>query len=403
MPFDWINEFMSLTESLRSPESFRLWSAISTISSTLERRAGTVTDAVDPLYPNQYIVLAGNPASGKGMVISFSRYLLSDLAASKGGIFIGPDNPTKASFLKQFEKSQKLSINGMGVPLYSAMYVMCRELSVLISKYDREFISDLTDIWDCPRMYTSPRTSTEGARVEAPCLNILAAVTPTDLGDIIPEAAWSTGFTARCLFIYGAGSDSYRDMFTRVKFKDTTILKDRLKEYFHDLHGEFIWDDDAAIALRHWFNEEKQAPVPTYGRLSHYIGRRNEHLMKLSMVSAVSAGHGLSVTLSDLNRAKVWLFAAEETMPDIFRSMHAKSDQQLLTDAHHWLYVNWSTPKLEDRIPIPDRDLYDWFSKKVTHDKVDGMIKLMERTGRMRKATLLNGWIPNTFDKFVDF
>ncbi len=402
MAFDWIEEFLSLTEDFRSPKSFRLWTAISVVGAVLERRAGTVTDGASVLYPNQYIVLAGGPASGKTVMVSMARRCLAELSAERGGVYLGPDNPTKASFIKEFNKSTKMAQNGSGLALYSAMYILCMELGVFISKYEKDFVADLTSIYDNLPIYTAPRASTESVVVQAPTLNILAAATPGALGDTIPEIAWTQGFTSRIIFVHGATPKTYRDMFARNRTLDLKPLQNHLREYFNELHGEFIWEDDAQDANRFWFNDEGQKPVPTYGRLRSYNDRRNEHLMKLAMVSAVSAGHGLTVTLEDFRRAQTWLFTTESEMPEIFRSMHQRSDEQLLSDAHHWLYIEWSTPKLEDRLPIKERFLYDWLAKKLPHEHIEGFIKTMERTGRMRKGDLSGGWIPNDESQFFD-
>lgn len=48
MPSDWITDFVASTETMRSPDSFRLWGGIATIAAVLERRVWTETD-VDKL------------------------------------------------------------------------------------------------------------------------------------------------------------------------------------------------------------------------------------------------------------------------------------------------------------------------------------------------------------------
>lgn len=401
MPSDWIEEYLSLTDQLRSPRSFRLWSAISTLSSVLERRVWTVTD-IDRLYPNQYIILAGGPASGKTIMISFAKTLLSELAAMPGGIYLGPDNPNKSSFVDELEKSSKISINGLGFPMYSAMAVLCMELGVLLSRHDKDFMADLTHFYDNPPIYTSPRRVSKSAVLEAPTVNILAGATPDALNDVIPEVAWDQGFTSRFMFIYGTQPQIYRDMFAKRRSHATDNLKKSLKEFFFDLHGEFVWEEPAQDAIRHWFNEDKLAPIPTYGRLKYYNGRRNEHVMKLSMISAVSAGHGTTVTVEDFRRAQSWLFEAEEQMPDVFRAMVQKSDKQLLTDAHHFLYTFYSKPKREDRVPLKERVIWGFFEDKVPHDRIEGLVSALVKTGRIRSTGLSNEWIPNTFDKIQD-
>ena len=123
--------------------------------------------------------------------------------------------------------------------------------------------------------------------------------------------------------------------------------------------------------------------------------------MKLSMISAISAGHGLTVTESDFRRAQKWLFTAEDQMPEVFRAMHQKSDQQLLDDAWHWMYTEWSNPAIDKRKPIPEKKLWQWFEDKAPGEKIANHVEMMLKTGRMRPAAP-GEFIPNTFEKFRD-
>lgn len=390
---DWIDTFMIATEAMRSPASFRQWTAIATIASVLERRVWTITD-VKPLYPNLYTVLCGAPASGKTIMVGVAREMLSPLIRP-GGIFIGPDNPTAASFMDALENSAKASINGMGVPMYSAMAVMCTELGDLISKYDKDFVAKLTTLFDNPPNYSMPRRSVKSVTIEAPTVNILAAATPDAIGDIMPDTAWGQGFTSRLVFIYGTTPNLRRNIFQKPKETDLDFLKTELKRFFDELHGQFEWEPDAQSAMDIWYNDLKMTPIPDYGRLVNYCGRRDTHFMKLAMISAVSAGHGLSVTLSDFSRAQSWLLEAEKTMPDVFRAMAQKSDSQLLQDCHYWLYTRYSRVARETRGPVKEQEIWRWFEDKTTSEKIPALMRAMETSGRMKRALLLGDWIPN--------
>lgn len=376
---------------MRSPRSFRLWSAIGTIAAVLERRCWTVTD-VKPLFPNLYTVLAGSPASGKTIMVNKSKEMLRPLIRPDG-VKLGPDNPTAASFMDALAGAAKI-VNGLS---HAAMYVPCTELGDLISKFDKDFVAKLTTIFDNPDDYSMPRRSVTSLMIEAPTVNILAAATPDALGDIIPESAWGQGFTSRVIFVYGGIPTMKRNIFKKSSEADLSGLKTLLVEFFEELYGEFIWEPDAQAAMGHWFNEEKLEPVPTYGRLVNYCGRRDTHAMKLAMVSAVSAGHGLTVTLSDFRRAQSWLFEAETTMPDVFRAMAQKSDTQLLQDAHYWLHNRYFRVPKDQRIAIKEREIGRWFESKVPHEKIAGLILALVQNGRARKLEF-GGYIPNPID-----
>jgi len=393
---DWIETALTQTETLRSPRAFRLWTAIATIAAALERRVWTETD-VKPLYPNLYTVLAGGPASGKTIMVNMCKELLAGLV-KPNGIFLGPDNPSAASFMDTLAASSKVSINGMGIPFYSAMTVACTELGDLMSKYDKDFVAKLTTLYDNPANYSMPRRVSTSLNIEAPCINLLAGATPDALGDTIPESAWGQGFTSRLVFVFGTIPKMDRQIFNKRRNVDMTWLKTTLMSFFDDLHGEFIWDADAQAAMERWFNIEKMRPIPTYGRLVNYNGRRDVHVMKLAMVSAVSAGRGLNVALDDFRRAQTWLFEAENEMPNVFRAMAQKSDTQLLQDCHHWLYMKYNRMRPDERAPIDEREIWAWFEPKASTDRIDGLIKAMERTGRMRAALVSGRYIPNPLD-----
>lgn len=384
---------MDLTSSIRSPETFRLWAGITTLSSALERRVWTETD-VEPLRPNMFVVLAGNPASGKGNAIREARKLLTTLIFPENGIHLGPDNPTSASFLDALAASTKTSMNGMGVPMYSALAVLCRELGSLIIKYESQFVANLADIYDNPPNFSAPRRQSKSVNIAAPTINILAAATPATMMDIIPEAAWGQGLTSRIIFVYGSAPTSYRNFFNKRKDVDMESLAADLKMFFHELHGEFEWEPEARAAALKWMNEEDLEPKPNYGRLIHYVGRRTEHVVKLAMISAVSAGHGLTITESDFRRAQKWLFEAEKLMPDVFRAMTQKSDSQILEDVHQIAWVKYASLEREKRKALTESDIWKILEHRAPSERIPYLIKSLESTSRLRKAGLV-GWIPS--------
>jgi hypothetical protein len=391
---DWIEKFLDLTSDLWSPESFRLWAAIGTIASVLERKVYTDTDAFDPLRPNLYIILTGPPATGKGQVITIARQLLG----SVNGLFLAPDNPTKRTFLNALQNALRSNMNGFDP--YCAMTALVPELSVLISKYEKDFVADLTHIYDSPQKYTAPRQTSDDVDIERPTLNILAGTTPDALNDIMPENAWGQGFCSRILFIYGAPVKKYRNIFKKKDNLDTTELEKDLAIWFKDLHGPFIWDQDAMDAWDQWFNVNEMAPVPNYQRLANYVGRRDVFPLKLAMISAVSAGHGNQVMLSDWKRGLGWLLEAEKTMPDVFRAMGQKSDNQLLIDMHHFVWILWKNEN--ERIILPG-EIYSFFSKRAPVERIPHLLKTAEQRGFLLGAGFgsKEGYKPNTPD-FVE-
>lgn len=392
---DFIEEFLHLTDGLPSPESFRLWAGLSALSGPLERKAWTET-YVGQTYPNLYTILCGSPASGKTVALMEVRKVIGHLV----GINLGPDNPTDAAFLDELVKSEKNGPNGMTMIQSSPMTVLCREFSTLIPTYSVSFLSMLGDIYDNPPSYKAPRRHAESVDLKAPNINILACATPAAIGEF-PEGAWGQGFTSRVVFVYGEAPDRYIDVFAKRREVDMSRLKNFIEEVYNDIHGEFEWEEPARQALLDWVNVEKMAPKPDYFRLVNYNGRRNAHILKLSMLSAVSAGRGLTVTLKDFRRAQEWLFAAEAEMPDIFRAMTQKNDNQIMFDCHYWMRGIYGTTDVDKRQPIPHTDVVRWLAERVVSSRIEGIMDTLESSGRIRKAGgggFAKGWIPNSYD-----
>lgn len=381
MPDDWIEEFVDATEGLRSPKLFRLWTAITTVAAVLERRVWCVTDAPTPMRPNLYVILTGTPAAGKGLSISMARELLGNI----DGLYLGPDNPTRRTLLNSIQNARRIPDISMLEP-YCAMTMLVPEFGVLMSKYDKETISDLTHIWDNPKKYTAPRQGSEDVDIDAPTLNILAGATPDTLNDIIPEVAWGQGMTSRFVFIYGTPPNSKRNILKKtIQDSRITGLGVRLNEFFHELIGEMDWEDAANEAMYVWYNDKREGDQPTYSRLVHYCGRREAYMLKLSMISSVSAGNGMSITLSDFERAHKWLLEAEEKMPDVFRAMSLKSDSQLIRDCHYFLYTRFNSVADAKRVPIEEQEIARWYEVRAPSEKINTLIKSMELTGRITK------------------
>lgn len=394
---DWIELFLDVTEGMRSPPAFRLWAAITTVAGALERRVWTATDT-GLLYPNMFTILTGEPAAGKSLMVLEARKIWT----SVHGLKVGPDNPTKASFLDSlFESLQTRSMHGKPF-IYCAMNVACREFGVLFQHNDRAFMEDLTDLYDNPPKYSAPRRTSKSVSIDRPTINVLAAVTPDKLGDFMPEAAWGQGFTSRLLFIYGVNPPTKdRDIFKRQNHeRNYGRLVDHLTVTFNDLFGEFEWEEDAAVELNRWYNAGME-PVPTYSRLRHYLGRRDSHAIKLAMISAVSSKNELRVERSDVDRALYWLIEAEKVMPDVFRAMAQKSDIQLLEDLYNHLRGIWATIAKEKRQEIHESELWQFLSSRVPSERISRIIEMMHRTGRMRPGSYAGTWIPNTRDKII--
>ena len=75
---DWIDSYLKYTDVSEPPKTYRLWSAIATISAVLQRKCYFQWGALT-FYPNMYIILIGPPAARKGTAMDQARPFLEKL------------------------------------------------------------------------------------------------------------------------------------------------------------------------------------------------------------------------------------------------------------------------------------------------------------------------------------
>lgn len=389
---DWIDFYVQETSKVPSPEIYRLWSAITAISGVLERKVWT-TGSAGAIYPNLFTVLVGPPASGKDNAIRPIR----DLWSKVQGLNLSPDNVTKAALIDALGKSLRTVMNGTGdAYTFSCMVVPCPEFGVFFTHHDLEFLSVLNHIYMSPSLYREERRTSGVVEVIKPHLVMLSGTQPDYLNTFLPDEAWGMGFTSRLIMIYAEGAPP-ADLFSYNAFNSTDLII-KLRRIFA-LKGEFSWSKQAIDEINAW-NRAGCPPTPAHSKLLHYNGRRALHVIKLSMISAVAGHEDLNVTLDDFERAREWLLGAEAVMPDIFRAMGARSDQQILADLHLYLYRLWSSVAIEKRKPVHTKDVYEFLFTRVTSEKIPRLSDAAQKLGYITPGKYPDEWIPRPLGHF---
>lgn len=372
---DWIKQYLELTEGLPTPPVFRLWSAIAAIGACMERRAWLST-TMNVLFPNLFTILVGPPGSGKTQAMTPAKRLL----AQSKSVMMAPDDMTKAALLDEMsEHSRRVLYKGETI-IYHPMCVVLSELGTFVNAHDLEFLSVLNDIFDNKDEHRSRRRGHNAGKelkLVRPGLNVLAGTQPGFLNTLLPEEAWSMGFTARLLMIYAPAAPE-TDLFADIEDRG-----DLMRELVAGLVargkilGPFVLSEDAKQKLRLWASKGMR-PIPEHERLAHYRSRRLQYVLKLSMIAACSARADLQVLAEDVERAKSWLLSAEQTMPDIFRDMSAKSDGQLISELHRFVWDLWvkSGAKLEHRKAVHRSSIMQFLALRCPADKAMRVLEL---------------------------
>lgn len=378
---DWITAFLDYTDGLPSPLHFREWAAISCVAGAMERRCWADA-AYKQTFPNLYVILVGPPGTGKSIIDE-----ISTLWRECKAFYVSPSSITKAALIDCLKDSQQTLLPDVGRPQltqYNSLLVAAEEFGVLCPAHDLEFLSVLNVIYTNPTEYAERRRHGNGGKtleIPFPQLNILAGTQPGFLAHTLPEEAWTMGFTSRLIMIYSATSPLLELFQERPQRREQEILLAAGLKAFSKLWGQFKWEKSAAEELNRW-HMAKCPPIPDHAKLANYVARRTQHVIKLSMIAAVSRRHDLIIELEDVQRAKDWLIGAENKMPDIFRDMAQKSDDSVIQELHYYL---WRKYMAEDRKPIHESYMYSFLKSRLPTEKVSRLIEVMERSAMIVK------------------
>ena len=334
---DLVDQFMLYTDGLQSSILYRKWCAITMIGGAMERRIKTVSTSRNNKnvnYANLYVMLIGPPTAGKGVINIVHNLWESTINGVKANAFYcAPHDVTKAALVDSLAAAKQTHIATNYK--YHCLLFAAEEFSGTFAKFEGDFLSFLTIIWNAPSSFIELRRSREvkKIKIDEPLMTILAGYQPEMLNKILLKDAADQGFLRRCIVIWNERADLipiFGDDSSDASFNNSLRgnILDRLSE-ISGLAGEMEWDQDAKT----FFNKGHMSgwkPQPTHSRLTNYLGTRSQFILKLSMIASISESTDMRVQLHHVERARQWLLEAETTMPDAFDHIKGESDSHAI-------------------------------------------------------------------------
>ncbi len=305
---DLIEDFVSATSNMASPEQFRRWCAVSMVSTALTRRVWTCIEDDLKLFPNTYIILVSSPGIGKSRPMS----LVEDLLCPMMWITRSPDEVTRQ---KSIQDIAEVFTEGKQEGAASFFFLVS-EMATFMPEADAAWMQAIARLWDCPPLYH--KSIKTGERTDDfiynAYVNLLFGAQPSWFAEGFPKASYEMGLPARIFFIYADKKP------TRELFKKREQMPKELKKQFQDglrglrgRSGAVEWEPDAIEAFVKWM-DAGQPPLVDDDLLKGYNTRRDMHAGKLALIVACSRGHK-SISLEDLERGWSYMFEAEKEMP----------------------------------------------------------------------------------------
>lgn len=302
-------EYVGITKS-EPPASFHRWSAVSMVGALLGRQC-YLPFGHSHIYPNQYIMIMGSPGTRKSSAINIATKLLRLTGYKR----FSSDRTSKERFLMDMspitDSTDLDDILDLTADEPSETYVAIGEFTDFIGQGNMEFVTMLTNLWDCPSSYTNPKIHGKSVEVNKPVVNILGGNTAQGFTLAFPPEALGNGFLSRLIFVHGEPTGR---KITFPKPPDLVVeasLVERMKEIKKKIKGEFSVSVEAEAIFDKIYTEAVEIDD---NRFKHYGTRRLTHLIKLCMCIAATELR-MVIEVEDVLKANALLYHTERKMP----------------------------------------------------------------------------------------
>src|SRR6478735_6181970 len=207
---DLFELYFEYVKKSESPIIFHRWSLISAVSVWLGRSCW-LPFGPSRIFPNQYIMLIGNPGARKSTAIKGVKRILS----SAGFNSFSAEKTTKEKFLMDLQGDADEHSNGEQVinlfggsgasGLPREVFIPADEFNEFTGSGNVEFLSMLGALWDWddPNVpYKNRVKNSKSVEIYQPTVNILAGNTHSGFAEAFPVQILGQGFMSRLILVH---------------------------------------------------------------------------------------------------------------------------------------------------------------------------------------------------------
>lgn len=283
-----IKDFWTYCQSYEIPRDYALWSALSMIAATTERRVFIKQGDIIH-HGNLFISLIGAQGGRKSVTKDFARNIYTEVFPDA---VVGASMTSREDIIRFMSQGDttRTYIDQDGAQIeYKPLVLFINELKNFLSFAPANMIEFLTDIYDRP--FFDASTIKRGLEViHNPCLNILACETPEWILDKLKAKILSGGFSRRMNFVYFIERPALKDnpCIPRPFITDEAReALDRVKKHLaliRTIAGEFTWDAEGGDFFDEWYRKNKAECLKEEDPLIQgYKRTKDVQLLKVAM------------------------------------------------------------------------------------------------------------------------
>lgn len=384
---NWVRAYLEYTKESESPESYHLWTAVSSISSATKRNVW-LDQGLYVLFPNLFIAFIGPPArTAKSTALYLGRSVLRYVP----GIKFGPEACSKEQLIRAMAESK--------FDNQCAMTIHCSEFSDLVDTSGILMIQFLTGIYD--GNYTEPsgwkyETKHQGKdNLINPNLNLIFGTTPTYWAEAMPESIIGHGFTSRTIIV---AEDKERHQNSLPDPNESELGKALIEDLIHisRIRGQFKWggkmtkektrsgrEMTEAQVTYDQFYKGLYTAVPTDHRLEGFHWRKKTHVLKVAMILSLAERDDLIIESRDIETAVQFLHDLEPTMGRAFSAVGRNEFASVIERIGNQV-------SLAGEVNLEDIYARNYSSGQAY--ELENVIQILEKMGSVRKSTaMVNG------------
>lgn len=317
---DFISAYCDYAQNQYAPENFTLWTGISVIAATLQRRVWTAerNDRNVPFfnYPNLFVLLTAAPGIGKSSAIGQGVPLLNALKETHNNKFLMMKGVTTAKGLRDHLITDTLPDGRKFTPVFC---VASEGSDSPLKNHGDDFRSAACKLYDCEEDSYEFTTGTSGKlKFPLPVMNMLIGVTFDFLGSVVDQNSVFGGLASRMTYVIEKNTAIKGDFYGNIDITgevDSEVTREtgdpRIKTQLvqdliemHKLYGGLTHDRNAIPVLAEWYEDfKKDFNNMESERMRSLLIRQRTLLKKLLIIIAISEGKGLAITKTHAEKA----------------------------------------------------------------------------------------------------
>lgn len=328
--FDLYFEYVKDTEP---PLIYHRWSLIAGVGAFIGRQYWFPFGEMR-IFPNQYVMLIGNPGTRKSTAIKMMKRILSKAGYDK----FSAERTTKEKFLLDLEGTTDEELHGYakrskgastprdvlanldllesteihdGIP--REVFITADEFNEFAGTGNLDFLSTLGALWDWDdesNTYRQRFKNSKSISIFQPTISLLGGNTHTGFQNAFPTDSIGQGFLSRLLLVHSEPSGRKITFPSKPDERIAVALGERFNEIRKSVSGEAQVGVSARGALDTIYRTWKD--LDDY-RLRSYSTRRFTHLIKLCLVCSAMRGSN-KIDMEDVLLANTILTYTENSM-----------------------------------------------------------------------------------------